>query len=435
MGDMASLLQADLGTDPEINDQLRSWLQSELSRRQPWTSIVRHLLTTEGTVWEAPASTFLLSEPETMMQTFGRTAKAFLGEDLTCALCHDDPFSEHTLREAYDFAAFFSGMHVVEMFERWPVSRRLHGFWTLKSWNDVLMLPPNYPYLDGPPGDPLEVARVPGLGFRHATRKDPRKALADWLTHEPGQDLEDHSYAGASRLAQTMAWHLWQRVFGKESDSARGRNWEGPGADAEMTFASRSCVGVREISVFEEMKDDVDGQAFVQGLGAAFIRASYDLPDFYRIICHTQAYQREARSFEDLRSFAGSPVAAPMVRRLRASQLRTILMGLIDSGPWDPFPQEDFPLLLGSEAEHGCPLPLSPGLARWMSNGRPVQLAVSKLGEELGEHPNDDAVDKLFLTILTRRPRPEELQHAKEQESLEDVAWALFNTSEFLFRK
>ncbi|MBC7354166.1 MAG: DUF1553 domain-containing protein, partial [Thermogutta sp.] len=56
--------------------------------------------------------------------------------------------------------------------------------------------------------------------------------------------------------------------------------------------------------------------------------------------------------------------------------------------------------------------------------------------------PIPEIVDELYLTILSRSPTPEELQTCKEYieksrsrgEAMVDVAWALINSPEFLYR-
>jgi hypothetical protein len=56
--------------------------------------------------------------------------------------------------------------------------------------------------------------------------------------------------------------------------------------------------------------------------------------------------------------------------------------------------------------------------------------------------PLEQTADELYLTILSRRPTPEEMATVAEyvgasrskREALGDIAWALINTTEFLYR-
>jgi hypothetical protein len=54
---------------------------------------------------------------------------------------------------------------------------------------------------------------------------------------------------------------------------------------------------------------------------------------------------------------------------------------------------------------------------------------------------NDELVTTLYLTILSRNPSPEEraialkrFQQGSQRDAMTDVAWALINSSEFLYR-
>ena len=435
--DLASLLQVDDGPHAELNEVLRHWLRESARARMPWDQMVRRLLTAEGSPSQEPAAAFLLSEPEMMLHTFNRASKAFLGQSMNCAFCHDDPFGDMTTKQVYQFAAFFSGLRVVQTTEKWPTERSGDRAerWALLPGPDRVTLPPHYPYRDGKPGQELEAASLQWCqGPTVSADGQARKALVSWLIHdEHWRATYDQGRNGPLRLASTLGWSVWQKLFGQASVSARGRDWESRGADAVMRYDNHSCAGNPDhSSVFDEMESDVEGSAFVQGLGAAFLRASFDLPDFYRILCHTQAYQRQARDLDDLQTFAGAPMLAPMVRRLTAVQIKQILQALATHATVSG---ADFPELLGGEAFPSCALPISPGLTRWMANGKVVELATVAQAKNVVGHPDAQAVEELFYGILARRPSAEESLKAQQSPSREDVAWALLNTSEFLFRQ
>ena len=98
----------------------RVYLTEAFIENRPWDQLVREMLGGEGTDGKIPgASKFYLvrdADPHQITRDVGRV---FLGVDLQCAQCHDDPrFAEYRQSEYFGIYAF------VERFRREPLSPR-----------------------------------------------------------------------------------------------------------------------------------------------------------------------------------------------------------------------------------------------------------------------------------------------------------------------
>ncbi|MEM7012025.1 MAG: DUF1553 domain-containing protein, partial [Verrucomicrobiota bacterium] len=77
----------------------------------------------------------------------------------------------------------------------------------------------------------------------------------------------------------------------------------------------------------------------------------------------------------------------------------------------------------------------TPVQALAMMNNSFVNRQSQKLAERL-DHDAAGKIEKAFLLVLGREPTPEELskaQQLRDEHSLEEICWALFNSSEFIF--
>jgi hypothetical protein len=84
-----------------------------------------------------------------------------------------------------------------------------------------------------------------------------------------------------SRFAMTIANRMWKRIFG---------------------------VGIKEpVTDLDDPEASVN-PALLHHLAAEMVRLNFDLKQFTRLLCNTQAYQREATSHE---MAEGGPTSSP----------------------------------------------------------------------------------------------------------------------------
>ena len=98
-------------------DRFVSWLAEELRKNTPYDQLVRVMVASEGLWTGEPASNFITSavaeDNLDRNKLAARSARAFLGQSIDCAQCHDHPFNEN-LREA-DFAGLAGQFGRVEV--------------------------------------------------------------------------------------------------------------------------------------------------------------------------------------------------------------------------------------------------------------------------------------------------------------------------------
>lgn len=198
-------------------------------------------------------------------------------------------------------------------------------------------------------------------------------------------------------------------------------------------------------------------------LSQQFARSGYDVKWLMRVICATDAYQRECRQRRDAE---GTPFAANVAQRLRGDQLYSALLTALDAAEnQEPVRREGRPMgryggqttqrtafnaVFGydpSEPRDTITPSIPQALA--MMNTPQINLAavanrqtaLGKLVEEISD--DEELVTELYLRCLSREPTEKELAGARayresvdsRQEATEDLFWALLNSSEFTHRR
>jgi hypothetical protein len=379
---------------------------------------------------------------------------------LYCAHCHDHPYNDFTQRQIYEFANCFylTDRPQAKVEDKpktllpaaTPVGRR-----GKRSAAEIaaagLALPANYKYRDGKPGEavaprflPFEDGRPSNspadfFGTPPARSAHFREGLVQWFTGPQNE-----------RFVQVGALRQWRHLFGafgqvncfREGDDAGEpyhQDMEMIGCDMPPTWTGIPWTD----GLFDR---DYVGFALVTALAKEFQRCGYRMREFQRILARTSAYQREARPRDPWRAV---PVAAPMVRRLPSDVIWSAWTSWLPEGNANTaavpqIPEDSHPLRL-----------LGRGKREWADESR---LAISHrlagfmlsdpLLKEVAASPNlisidarpEERVENLFLDILGRFPleaeRTAALGHlsANPKTGAADLAWALLNTSEFLFQ-
>ncbi len=395
-----------------------AWLRKAAEMDLPFNEMVKAMITAEeGT----PAAAFLKRDQGEPMRTAVSMADAVLGENLYCATCHDHPFSNRTQREAYEFAACFGNMKFTA----------------------------NYKYINGKPGERVNAIPLPEQGnpwmpqiMAPVLSKDARLQLADAMAG-----------SGSKRLARTAALRVWRGLFGMpglQCDQTTG------GVNAWPAWSEMMPKGFEEsgTSCFNPqhrptwLGDDFGGDHYVEGVHAlaeVLERCGFKLGELQRILTRTEAYGREGYELGALGGYTYL-MPAPQVRRLPSEVIWDVLVSRMPMGQstWRPsaasgqVPEESHPLRLLGRGQREWPdestTPVSFELTRFMMNSAVMDQVVSTSAAGFD-------VDELVLSILGRLPTAQEKAAAmrRVQEAPanagQDIAWALFNTSEFLFEK
>lgn len=442
------------------------WLRASIRKNMPWDALVRRILLATGDQSNDPATGLLLRDLGNRPLTASVLAETLLGAPTHCAQCHDHPFSNWTQMQMLQLAACLPPVRFAQPVKATsskpkktllpgarpfgkpppppappalpPDNAKGEGQWfgISEGPSDQLpgfRLPANYMYVDGKPGTvigPRMVTLERPLGARM-----PRSGPQQQMTHMTREQVADaFSRVQREAFARTMAMRIWTWMFGLGADTNDLREGDADLTELHNEWAHSCSYGLSKTDRLITMLVS----PFAQSLAAEFIRCGYDLREFQRIIAHTAAYQRQAMA-SPLPSQAVQITASPIVRRLPAEVLWDAM------NTWLPKPlrnlSSDLPEVVGRDhplrllgrserefPEGNAPL-ISPGIARFLCNGDLTHRCEESLANSTGSN------EVLFMAILGRPPTDQEMLSTKLMSATKaDVAWALINTTEFLFQ-
>jgi hypothetical protein len=439
------LIKRDFDSNKNLNtDPFATWLADRLNKGAGWNAIVRDILTASGKESDTPASLFYLANQDNNQPSpaklVGATGNLFMGVQIQCAECHVHPHVDKwAQKDFWGMAAFFA--HVVADREKGDKGRPLPGTAMIHEVERKSNPPKNAKGAkkngehEIKPGgtiaipDPTDNKKTVGTarakffeGSMPTLNAAPyRPTLATWVTSP------QNKYFAANAVNR-----LWAHLF------ARGL-----------------------VHPIEEMHDgnDPSHPAVLKQLSAAFAKHGYDLKFVLRAVCNTTAYQRTSRPLPENaeaeeKLFARMPVKVIGAHELLAS-LATVTEhresegarrggmrpsgnnGKRPDGPptltrfFDTREYDDDP----TEFPFGVPQVLKLMNTNLTHRASETAARVAKSSTDRRR-----VVEDLYLTALTRRPRPAELDRmlayvAKQgnpQQGYAGVMWALLNSAEFV---
>jgi hypothetical protein len=369
-----------------------AWLRQAVAEDRPYAEIVAHMI--GG--WHVAEI-----DDGNVLRTAVEAAYTALGDDFYCAMCHDHPFNGHTEHEFYAFAACFTGQK-------------------------EMRLPIDYKYTDGKPDEVIQPA-LRGRWIR--TDQDKLVQVVKWITEEDP----------TRRFALLASLRVWSAMFGmpgQEVDISVGGMdeagpWHGIQGRGNPNHYHRSCFSGSPRGAATWIGMDINSPGdFSQApkvLIEEFLRCGGRLGEFQRILARTEAYQRSGIDYNWLwRDCYLAP--APQIRRLPSEVIWKVVSNESEA-QLPQVPPVGHPLrMLGRgtrEWTDESRTPISHELVRFMMNDKLVEKATARRGN----------ADDLFLELLGREPSAVEraaISHHAAADS--DVAWALLNTTEFMFR-
>jgi hypothetical protein len=368
------------------------WIRSSIAGNKPFDQFARELVTAEGPASEVgPVNFFkVMTKPG---ETAGTISQVFLGVRIACAECHHHPFDRWKQSDYYGMTAFFATGTTNHPRTGKPVFAHALG-------------------TDTPDADPKGDRRLP---------------LAEWMTKP------DNPYFARNIANRTWAWLLGRGLV-EPVDDVRATN---PPSNPELLDALAKFVGdhkydVRKLIVLitssRVYQTSSTPNATNEKDEQNFSRAYFKRPDaevLLDVICQATGVPEK---------FQGSPGIT------RAVQL------------WDSKARSDFLKLFGRPnrvTACECERTKEPSVSQVLNllNSPDIQ---AKLTHEAGtvarlvRDQKDDGklVEELYLTFFARFPTADEkevgVKHlqkyaANRRAAAEDLAWALLNSTEFLF--
>jgi hypothetical protein len=406
------------GTGP----QLESWLKIRLRENAHYDRMVREIITTpvvgQGGMMR-PGMTPRAGEPTPFPfyqaqelkpeNLAAATSRLFLGVKLECAQCHNHPFAKWKREQFWEYAAFFAGITtptvpgpVVATNERTD-KREIRIMGTDKVVQAR--------FLDN--GEPK-------WSEKHTTRE----TLADWVTSP------ENPY-----FARAAANRLWAHFFG---------------------------VGIIEPVDEESDENPPSHPELLNELARQFMLHSFDMKYLVRAIAYSKAYQRssswDSADMPDPRLFARMSI-----KGLTAEQLYD---SIVEATRYKEQPEIPDPRNQGliqpvgaraefisrfsnrsdkrTEFQTSILQALALMNGKFVSDATSVQNSVTLAGViDAPWMKTTDKLESLYLSALSRKPRPEELDRlvkyverggpsGDKDKALADVFWTLLNSSEFI---
>ena len=380
------------------------WVQASIRDNMPYDQFVRELLTSCGSNFRTPPVNFYRAlqskEPQAIAQA---VALAFMGVR-----------PEAWPPERWEgMAVFFSQI----------------GFKPTREWKEEIIVYDPHAAEADPDAPPPKPVFPDGTSCKLPSGKDPREVFADWLIDAKNPWFARHI------VNRVWCWLVGRGIV-HEPDDIRPDN---PAQNPEL----------------------------LNWLAQDLVQANYDLKHTYRSILNSQTYQLscvpKSEGPEAAENFACYPL-----RRFQAEVLLDALCQITGTTEFynsmipEPFtfiPERNRSIALPDGSITSSVLetfgrpPRDSGLESERNNRFTAAQALHllnsvhvlekirqgpKLRELLSSTPSDELMETLYLTILSRRPTNAEegelSWQCNSQQGAEDLAWALMNSDEFIFR-
>ena len=390
---------------PNAVQTYHRWIRDSIRENKPYDRFVRELLTSSGSNFRVPPVNFYRAiqgqEPSAIA---GAVALTFMGTRM----------------------------------QSWPEARRagMEAFFSRVAYKATAEWKEEIVYLDPAPTDPLEAAFPDGVTVRILPGEDPRRVFADWLV------APDNPWFASNIVNRLWSWLLGRGII-HEPDDIRPDN---PAVNPEL----------------------------LAYLEKELVNAGYDLRHIYRLILNSRTYQQSSIPRSDHRD-AEALFAHYLVRRLDAEVLIDALCWIFGPGesyssaipePFTFIPDRQRTILLadgsitsqfletfgrpardtGLESERNN----QPTDAQRLHllNSTHIQQKIERswwLRELIRTAKGNSRflITAMYLKILSRYPTQPEIAAAEDyarakglntRQAVNDLAWALINTKEFLYR-
>jgi hypothetical protein len=410
---------------------LEKFLRDSFARNRPWSEIVFDLVAAEGDFEENGAANFLLAHLNNeAVPATAITARLFLGTQVQCIQCHNHPFNDWKQDQFWELNCFFQQTEK----QRAPGSANSAGVRTQ--------------LVNIPVGDAIYFETRSGL-MRAAYPKFEGTAIDPAPEVNRRLELARLMTAGEKPLlAEALVNRLWEHFL--------GAGFTRPVDD----------MGPHNPPTHPEL---------LERLAREFVSSGYDVKQLVRWITSSEAYHLTSR-FNDTNEIddpaAGNPplFSRVYVRSMSAEQLYDSLLVATrahhaGAADWAAVAAnrrawlQQFVLALGTdENDEATTFDGTLPQALMMMNGDLIAGAVQGargtfLHEVLSENsPEVEKLRKLSLAALSRYPTAKETtalrrllheqvtartstgasRQAATAEALQDVFWALLNSSEFI---
>lgn len=425
------------GSYADSRKGFQDWLTRQFADNVPYDQWAKAILKAEGNTAEQGAPMYLVqyrNEPEDAADAVTRN---FLGTQLGCARCHDHPFEDYSQTEFYGMAAFFVRLNVVEAGKVDGQSKFYIGE---KRTGEVLFTGPAKDQVPGQKGDPVSAKFLKG---DVVVEPEVPEGYEDPRTFPSGKEPPKPDFSRKDLLAEWIASSDNNRF----NRTVANRVWS--------QYMGRGIV--HPVEHFSEA-NEVTNPELLDTLTKQLVAHKYDLKWYIREICNSQAYQLSPYGGEVTDAMPKYYERA-RVRPLSAEELAAAWRSASgyeeihkkdEKKPGDVFSPftSGYMLSYFGRPSNGVG-DFQGGLQEhlYLNNGQVYSVIVSGEGGVYdavmkAETPIEERVERLYVSILNRRPTPEEAtkfaefltaEGANASEQAKFAIWTLLTCSEFRF--
>jgi len=400
-------------------DRFTGWLRDQLRENRPYDEMVREMITENGLWTGNPATNFVTAtvtdDTIDYNKLAGRSVRAFLGQRIDCAQCHDHPFDHWTQQDFEGLAACFGqtrfspfGVEEKQQEDGKPVEYEVVD----RKTQEKRTISPRVPF---------HPEWMPAEGTR-------RERLAAWITHPQNR-----------RFERAIVNRVWGYLFGKPY-----------------------------IEPVDGVPDpgDLSKPDLLDILGADFREHGYDLRRLIEVITASRPFRIDSAHPADVEG-ADPNAIQPLIdnwavfplTRLRPEQvvgamIQTSSVQTVDQHShlvvrfFRYMRENDFVKRYGDLGENELNEQagtISQALLR-MNGKIPTELLKAGLFSATGRiaslsSSDEQCLETAYLVCLTRRPTPSEREYFlaqlagtsgnKRQRVVESIYWPLWNSWEF----
>jgi hypothetical protein len=409
------------------------WIRDSIASARPLDQFVRDLILGLGNTFENPPANFYRANRSAAVRG-ETTARLFLGTRLQCAKCHNHPFDRWTQDDYYGWAAFFA--QIDYQFDRKTHNKKLDKNEYIGQ--QVVFVDEKRSLKHPESGREIQPNLLADETAQTSKQKPRLQRVAQWLTSKDNE-LFVHSQTN----------FVWYQLMGS--------GLVDPIDDFRLT-------------------NPASHPKLLASLASQFSDSGFDIRYLVRTIMNSRTYQLSTEPRDDIAE-ASRTYARPAIRRLPAEVILDMQSDVLQVpamfAGYDPGTRAvQLPGVRTKQKGAGWPKPGDRFLRTFgkpqrilaceceRSNETTLKQAFVLLGAELNDRlgsadnrlhrlaasTDSDAqiVEELYWTALSRAPSDRELDAAiaaidladgNRVTALQDIAWALLNAKEFLFRR
>jgi hypothetical protein len=388
-----------------------NWIHQSVAANKPWDRFVHELLTGTGSTFDNGALNYFVlhREPTELSENF---AKTFLGLSITCAHCHNHPLEKWTQNDYYQLA---------NLFARVSTKSGTRGGESIVL--NAVAGEVSHPRL----GHPLAPRPLDGAALPADSTIDRREYLARWVT-APGNPY----------FARAIVNRVWENFMGRglvdPVDDLRATN---PASNEELlTALTRDfrdhSYDVRRLIVTIANSAAYQASSITTAANAMDDRYySHYLPRRLPAEVLLDAYSQVTGVPEN---FDGFPAGT---RALQLPDTTTVSYFLTAFG------RPERVVAAHSERQQDSSMTQALHEMNGVTLNRKLATPASRIGLMVFAGLSDvEVLDHLYLAAFSRRPTAAErellwkqldVRRDQRRQALDDMAWALLTSKEFMF--